>query len=393
MSETTAENIQGRGGRMQVTWFRRLGEIEALKGDWEALEEKATNRTAFSTFDWIMAWYTHYGGVIGEPLVGAVRSDGVLVAIAPFVYWKGTLGGVPVRRVDFAGHNSEAGEFLIADGHTEAVKALLESLKREVRFDLVCLNNIDEGSEVSKALEKTAAAGGLRMELAVKRYASVELRDGFDAYFSKMTSKFRRNIRSREKRMDAAGGWKIDRISPGSTDGDTAEFMSRVFGITDASKKAINNGGPMASHHKRFYEDVAARFAKKGALDISVLSINNTDAAAIFALADRGVFYDCMISYKEAYHEYSPGTVLMIEILKTLPKLDIRYVVSHGDHEYKRYWTSGFVCQNRVFMFEPSIRGVASRLAKFSVIPGVQRLKAAISSKGDGNAEPGESQE
>lgn len=381
MAHTAAAKDRGRGGQMRIKWLRRLEEIGALKDDWEALEASATNRTVFSSFDWIMAWYTHYGGVIGEPLVGTVREDGVLVGVAPFVYWKGTLGGVPVWRVDFAGHNSEAGEFLIADGHADAVNALLESLKGEVRFDLVCLNNIDDGSDVLKSVSETAQAAGLRMELAVKRYASVELKDGFDAYFSKMTAKFRRNIRSREKRMDAAGGWKIDRISPGSTHADVLEFTSRVFGITDASKKAIINGGPMASHHKRFYEDVSARFARKGALDISVLSINNVDAATIFALADRGVFYDCMISYKEAYHEYSPGTVLMIEILKTLPEFDIKYVVSHGDHEYKRYWTSGFVCQNRVFMFKPSIRGVASRLAKFSVIPGVNRLKAAISSK------------
>lgn len=356
-----------------VKWLTTAEDVQSIRTDWIDLENRVKDRTVFSTFAWSIAWYGNYCVGSTTPFVGTAWEGDELVGIAPLVKWKGTLAGIPVNRIDFAGHNSEAGEFLIQDEQPEIIGSLLRSLEKHKDFDFICLNHQEPGSAKYEALSEAAKNNGYKTELLKNNFVVVDISEGFDKYFmNTLSGKFRRNLKSRTNKMEALGGWKIDRIRDNEK-GRLDEYLDRVIGISNASWKA-KEGGPMADHHRKFYKEVAGNFAQKGMLDISILSIGGEDAAYIFAITENGVYYDCTISFSDKFRQLSPGTFIMIEMLKHLPADGYHTVVSHGDHEYKRYWASRYVPQYRVFLFSKRIRSHLTRYAKFRLLPFIHRM-------------------
>ena len=129
----------------------------------------------------------------------------------------------------------------------------------------------------------------------------------------------------------------------------------------------------MAEHHRAYYRDLTARFGRRGMADVSILTIGGVDAAYIVAIAERGIYYDISVSYSEEFTALSPGISLMQETLRTLPSFGIHKVISHGAHEYKRRWATGFHTITRVFLFPAGLRASLSRFLKFRVAPALWR--------------------
>src|SRR5438093_12748909 len=137
-----------------VDWITRTADIRTFAGDWRTLESTVKHRTVFSSFDLLAAWYGNYAGEYGgEPLIGVARRGGKLVGVAPLVVLSGCLGKIPLKRVQFATHDAYSGEFLIEDDHPETISAFLDSLASDLKFDLICLNGIEEGTSQFQAIE------------------------------------------------------------------------------------------------------------------------------------------------------------------------------------------------------------------------------------------------
>lgn len=369
---------------LRVEWLDHLEQIEALRDAWIELEGAVANRTVFSTFDWVVPWYRHYYGTRGTPLVGVARRRGRLAGIAPLVYSRATLGKIPVRRVDFAGYTSSAGEFLVPEERPATIRAFLESLAHRGGFDVLCLNGIEPSSEELAVIRDAGRSCGLLFDLDWYRYAVVDLARGYDGYCRAMSQNFRRNLKRLGQRMAAAGTARTDSLhgSP-RDDAEVEAFVQRMFAVADRSRKARTRG-PTADHFKRFYTEVTLRFARRGMADLSILAVNDRDAAFILGLVERNVYYDVTVGYDVEFEHLSPGTYLMQEVLRRAADRGIQRLVSHGDHEYKERWASGFVPQARTFLFARGLRGTLSRFARFRApvllalagerVPGVRRL-------------------
>ena len=302
-------NKKESGAEMRIEWLSRLEEIENLKEKWFELEASVSDRTVMSSYDYVIPWYRHYSGTkkdqYGEPLLGLAWQGNELVGVAPFTFWKGTLGKIPVHRVDFVGHNAEAGEFLVQDGREDTISSFIDSLIREVPFDVICLNNFDTNTKKYQSLVKIVASYGLRVELSEHRYAIVDLQDGHEAYCKRMSRNFRNNLKRHAKRMAVAGDVNIDRFHATCSEHKINEYLLRTCAIGDKSWKARTNVSP-AMHHRLFAEEIAMRFAKRGMVDLSILTINGSDAAYILALVERGVYYDFTISFDDSFKDLFP---------------------------------------------------------------------------------------
>lgn len=362
---------------LRVEWHERLDTIEALEEPWRALEEAVVDRTALVRFDHVFPWYRHYKGFYGEPLLGAAWEGPELVGIAPMVRHKGLLGRVPVRRIDFAAWDAEGGEFLVADGRQEVIRHLIRSLAETPGYDVICLYNMVAGSRELQMVEGAAPERGLALEAQETCYARVDLKGGYEAYASALEASLKGNIRRefrrRAGRLAEAGGVALDGAHFETDLERIAACLERTFAINDASWKARERGGPLDIRHRAFYQDVMERFERLGMADVSILTIGGADAAYILGLAERGVYYDLTVSYKESFTALAPGFFLMREVLRTLPSFGIHTVISHGAHEYKRRWTKDFPAVFRVFLFPPRLRANVSRFLKFRMAPALGR--------------------
>lgn len=361
----------GSGGRvLEVKWLVTLPEIESMEFQWRQLENSVFRRTVFSTFDYIIPWYRHYAGngfeQYGTPLVGVVRNGNDVVAIAPFTAWRGTLGNIPVRKIDLAGFNAEAGEILVRDDCPAAVACILEGLFADNEFDVVCLCGLDPDSDHTKVIRDFARERGIAAEDTTYRYAIVDLSDGYDAYHVRKGKNFRRNLKRQTDRISQEGTIAVDSCR-WVQDGDSfASALSRAFAISDRSWK-VKEGGRLTDHHRRFFEEVAYRFGRRGMIDLSILSIGSRDAAYMLSLVERGTLYDVTVSYDKEFKKLGPGYFLMFQVIRSLPESGIRTIISHGDHPYKERWATGFVPQCRIFLFNRGVRPRLGRLVRFAI--------------------------
>lgn len=355
-----------RDGAISVEWITDARRMDGLAEAWTTLEDSVQRRTVVSTFDYLQAWYRHYGGDFGgDPLIGLARRRGKLVGVAPLVIRKGRIGRIPVTRVDFAAHDAHAGEFLIRDDHPGILASLIESLAAEVKFDMVCLNGLERGSESFQTLVE-AASRHLQVEFTDHPYARVDLSGGYEAYCSSMRHNFRRNLKRQARRVAAAGQPEVEGIEGPTVDTNTVEAcIARLIAITEASYKL--QGRRLADLHRNFLGDLVRRFAPRGMASLSFLTIAGQDAAVVLGLVERKSWHDITLAYAQAYAELSPGAYLMQEVLKRLARGGVHTVISRGAHDYKRRWATEFVSSTRVFMFSPNLRGSAARLVRFSL--------------------------
>jgi CelD/BcsL family acetyltransferase involved in cellulose biosynthesis len=364
-----------------VEWVTDLSAIASLEGAWRALEREAPSRTVHASWDYVFPWYRHLASAERTPLLGAVRQNGVLVAAAPLVAWHGTLGGVPLRRLDFIAYPWDGGELLLREGGEAEAGRLIRSLARRRGFHVLCLNGQHAGSPEWGSLDAAAGACGLRLVRSDYAIAEVDLGDGFDAYCAAMSQNFRRNHKRMAKRIEAAGGHDLHRLAAGPAGADAGPFLERIFAINDRSWKS-REGGPMPAEHRAFNADVIRRFASRGMADIAVLTIGGRDAAYIVALVQGGTYYDFTISFDDEFRDLSPGIFLMIEVLRRIASDGVRKVVSHGAHEYKRRWATRFVFQSRAYFFPPGLRPLLARTARFTVPAWRRRLSVGSTPPG-----------
>lgn len=359
---------------VRIDWLTRMEDIEALEGPWRALESATVHRTVTSTFDYLVPWYRHYSSQQGDVVLGAAWDGRELTGVAPLLRRKELLGRVPMRQVDFAASDYEAGEFLVADNRLEIIGDFLRSLTAQVRFDVLVLNNMEPGSPHRRAVEDAAPGAGFAVEHTESAYAVVDLEGGYDAYVRATGGRLRKYLKKRAKRFAALGVAALDGAHFLSDIDRVAASVERTFDVNDASWKARERG-PLGQEHREFFRELCARFARRGMTDVSILTIGGADAAYMIGIAERGVYYDVSVSYHDRFAEFRPGFRLIEELLRTLPSLGIRTVVSHGAHEYKRNWVSAFTRIATLFLFRPGVRAGLGRFLKFRVKPALGRTE------------------
>jgi CelD/BcsL family acetyltransferase involved in cellulose biosynthesis len=360
-------------GDTVVQWVQTPN-LAAFADQWRRLENEVRARTHLASFDFLAPWFRNYAGEYGgAPLIGLARRHDRLIGVAPFVVRRGTVGRVPVTRVEFAPSDVPAGEFLIADGHADVVEAFIESLVETIRFDVICLDGFDPDSPHLRALQAAAAANGLPIESEAHAYALVDLRGGYQAYYRTLSGHYRRNLNQKARKIAALGA-AVDSIH-GTADAATVErAIDRLIAITEASYKL--EGQRLADHHRRFLADVIRGLASQGRLALPVLSIRGRDAAFILGVLDRGCFYDITLAYDEQFEKLSPGAYLTQRMLETFASAGVHTAISHGAHDYKKHWSSAFMPQTRLFLFAPTLRARATHMIRFSLRPLWARLGA-----------------
>jgi CelD/BcsL family acetyltransferase involved in cellulose biosynthesis len=355
-----------------VEWIRDLAELDRIEAAWRALEARVTHRSHVSTFDFLATWYRHYAGEYGGvPLIGCAWAGSHLLGVAPLTLRRGSLGRIPVTRVDFAPNDSIAGEFLVLDNRPDVVATLLGSAKQQAKFDVVCLNGFDPGSDVLPAIQTAAKQFRFATELEDHAYAMVDLRHGYDRYWAGLEGDTRRKLNHRARKIQALGA-TVEGVLPAHDLDATQAMTERMIAITEASYKL--QGQRLADCHRGFLAEVIRRFAVRGMLSLPILTIGGRDAAFILGVVERGCFYDVTLSYDESFAKLGPGMYLMQETLKQFAAAGIHTVVSHGAHEYKRAWATAFVPQKRIFLFPPRPRAAATRLVRFCLQPVWDRL-------------------
>jgi hypothetical protein len=189
--------------------------FDALEGEWNAAVAGAAIPHPFLRHEWVRTWWDAFGG--GRHLhVLVVRRRGSVSAIAPLMFERTQMYGVPVRRLCLI-HNDHTprADVIVVDRCDETYRALWEAIERaRPRWDVLQLSQLPGDSSSRDMFRSLAETGGKATgiwESGASPYLAV--RSSWTAYADELGSKFRQNLRNRLGRLSQQGEPAFEIIS------------------------------------------------------------------------------------------------------------------------------------------------------------------------------------
>lgn len=343
-------------------------QLDAVTNEWETLADRA-NATPFIRPGWIKAWckYFHAGAL--EILT--VHRDGRMIGLVPFCRRFGVLKS-PTN------HHTPAFS-LVAEDQT-ATRYLVQALFTQLH-DQISLAYLDEDSDPIAVL--LATANDVREKIIVRthqRSPYVALK-GVDwpAYESSLNAKLKSDLRRRWRRLEQAGHVCFE-IADGSR--DLSNLLDEGFRIEPSGWKARRGTAiSSASNTLLFYAEVARWAASRGELRLAFIRLDGRAIAFQLGLEHGRTYYFLKGGYDTAFLRFSPGKLLMREMLRHAFAGGLESFEFLGEEEpWKLEWT--LTCRTRVNVraFKRTLAGHAQWIAQKLGRPFVKRLLATYRS-------------
>jgi CelD/BcsL family acetyltransferase involved in cellulose biosynthesis len=352
-----------------VTEIRDVEQLEALRLPWSVLYSKTPARSFFHTMDWLLAYWRNFGE--GQQLrVLVVSSGGEMIGILPLVVRRERtrLGWLRVLTYPLQDWGSYYGP--IGGQPAATLLAAMLHLKESPRdWDVCDLRWIDgetDRGRTRRAMELSgfAACPGIWDETCV-----LDLPETWDAYFARLTSKFRNNIRRAEKKLAELGEIELERYRPlGAASGDDDprwELFDECVELARRSWQASSLDGTTLCHSEvaSFFRETHAAAARHGALDLAVLRLSGRAIAFGYNYHAQGSIYGLRAGYDPEFASCGAATVLIARMIgDSISRGDRRFDLGVATKEVKTRWQPRLIPLGRVTHYPASPRAQLLKL-------------------------------
>lgn len=337
---------RGRSACFRAGYDARLAHVagitlyesfEAAEPVWRAFEARATG-TAFQSFDWLSAWYTHVGKALGiEPAIAVVARQGEPVLLAPLgierrsglrvLVW---LGGkladykAPLLATDYAAH---------MDG--EAFQCLWRRLRRALpRHDLVMLKSqpVTLGAPSAPVANPFASLPGAPAPDAAYLF---DLPPDFETFSQRYRAETRRIDRAKLRKLEAKGEVTFRHAETPD------EMISMVEGILARKAEQLAAQGITSIFDDPDYlaawHDLAALPADRRLLDVAELRLDGAFLSGSISHVRHGHSTLMVHTYDATkFPRLSPGRLHLLKHLQSSMERGITvYDLSVGHAPYK----------------------------------------------------------
>jgi CelD/BcsL family acetyltransferase involved in cellulose biosynthesis len=323
----------GDGVGLDVEVISRIDALDAIAGEWRALEALSPADCVFQSFAHIRPWARHFvEKVHGATLhVAAVRREGQPLLILPTV----VAGPSVLRIARIAGDPIAQYSGVILDpslASRAAFEAALASFK-QAGVDAIVLRRVRDDSHLLRF-----AAPYLRpaMGREVAPYADLSAFGDFAAYKENLSKRTRRGLRYRRNHLEKAGPFRFEIFAGG------AEARSAVADAVDLKRKWLVQRGNLSTA----FVDPATRdclldlaeSAESGSV-VTRLVVNDEAAAVRFGFEYRSTHFAYLSAYDARYSDVSPGRLLMEYLISGLWERGVRRLdMLPPEGRHKRDW-------------------------------------------------------
>lgn len=351
--------------------------LEALRFEWDALVERAPEPTPFLRAAWQTAWWNAFGK--GRARIVTARDEaGELVAGGLFALGRTFFHGVPARTLSLASNVHSNRPDLLTDGRAiargaAALAAWADANRQE--WAVCVLDHVPADSRAARAFLAEMERRGHGSWVSPRETPPVvHLEGGWDAVAASLSSKWKSNLRNREKRLAALGAVEHDTIRTAT--GDLDARLDECFALEAKAWKgqagsAISSDPATAA----FYRAIAHAAAIDGTLALQLLHAGGRLAAFQLDLVARGVEYVLKIGYEPELSALSPGALLMRRTIEAACAQGLSAVDLLGDDmPWKRDWTRHRRPHVKILVFA---RGPSGALLEALETEAIPRLRAA----------------
>lgn len=347
---------------VSVTTVQNMEGFAALRGEWSELLQASDSHNPFLTWEWLYAWWTHFGNSNGLRLL-VVRDGAHLIGIAPLrlvsptLYW--------FSRLEFLGTGEAGSDYLdviVRSGHEDdAVDALAEFLtSRQLTLRLTHL----PPASISAQLARRLGGAGWAASFADDGTCPIVDLQGhtFESFLGSVGASHRANIRRRLRALDREFEVRFDRITRHE---DRQAALAAL--ATFHNRRYADRGGSTAFASpvaRAFHEDASDRALNSGWLRMYRLTLNDATAAVMYGFHEGGRFYFYQHGYDERYAAQSVGLALMALTIKAaISEGASEFDMLWGTESYKSLWARRVSVLQRVELYPVHLGGSVQRHA------------------------------
>jgi CelD/BcsL family acetyltransferase involved in cellulose biosynthesis len=339
--------------------------LSQIRDTWNSLAEGMRRPSPFCTWEWIDAWWRHFGGSY-EPLILAVYEGERIDSILPLAVGRGwNKPGVTFgRTITLCGSVELAPDHLdlIGPGSPamDRMELILDFLfNRHRDWDTLHFSHLCEDALLVRMLRSQGRPFTLE-KASVAPYISLD--GGFDKYVRGFSTKHRYNLKRQRNRLLESMGVSFSACD-NDKEAEVRSTLEELFKLHSARKERVGlRSGFNRPGIVDFHFDVAERLRKSGRLRLSSLR-NNGKAIAV----DYGFVFGRRFSYYQSgidpdWEKHSVGSSLLFEIIReSCEEGCVEFDFLRGDEDYKWDWTKSSRALYDVTLFNETRRGFCFR--------------------------------
>jgi CelD/BcsL family acetyltransferase involved in cellulose biosynthesis len=305
--------IQSQTGKAEI--------IDGLGPAWSCLCEELQDSEPFFRPEWIRACLTVFFPNQQVTLLSAWSADRLL-AVLPLLKERTWFCGLPVMRLSLVAtvHSFRVGMVRRegAEGD-EAVRALWEAIQQMPGWDVIDIAYALDGGGL-ETLANTAQEAGFHVArsrtsqalyLPIAPLVEKPTKDALPPWLACTRPKFRANLRRARRQLEEQGTLTLRHVEDFDQD-----VLDKFYALEASGWKGQQGTAILSNQNtKLFYDEIAKAAAGNGYLSLDLLELNGRPIAAHYALNVGGRYFLAKAGYDERFHRYSPGQLLVNEIL------------------------------------------------------------------------------
>ena len=315
--------------------------LRGSQTEWNRLVAAMARPTTFSTWEWIEAWWRHFGASYDPVLLHFYRGQ-TLVGILPLASrWMIVEdAALPTRTLLYCGTRELGSDHIdviaSASDAPECLEAAGAYLRREFRdWDLLHLSHVAEDSRLLEWAGRVTTPFRASSRI-VSAAPYIDLSIGLAAYRMSLRKSRRRHLEHVGEELFGAAGVRYSTCDPSESKNAVRELFDlhqrRAAGLR---RRTVFRGERLI----RFHEDVAIRFQRQGQLRLRFLRQGNLPLAAWYCFECHGRLFVYQTGLAPEWEKRSAGNILLFEVIRESFDEGLKEVdLLRGGH-YKSHWT------------------------------------------------------
>ena len=327
---------------LSVTEYRSWEQIEERIPDWEAILRGNRSLSIFSTPEWLGSWWKAFGSERRLLTFAFSTEDKELAGLAPFYIdeLRSSLFGElkHLRLIGDGSGDSDNLDLIARPGFEEScAQALLSQLREHRNWDICSLCTVAAGSPAVKALKHELEKAKWPFFVGTCPSSAIQLPGSWKQYVQRLSASFRPLVTRYPNRLAARYQVRIRRCESRE---DLARGLEILFSLHMKRWNLANEPGSFGSDERReFYRRMSQSFLRRGWLELWLLELNGTAAAAQFCFRYGNTVSILQEGFDPRFAADKVGYALRSAMLKHFIETGVRrYDFLGGLAAHKQNW-------------------------------------------------------